>query len=120
MIYLGSSTKAVVLLLLLVPNLVASSQQIESVAYEGQLQVGKRESTIVYLGKESGDLAAFCFTNKSSVGRAILSKCKDGEQCKFRGRIDWNISCSIKGHFSAQAKIVSLKSVRRLVRKRQV
>ncbi len=115
--------KTVVFLSLIASSFVANAQQSETVIYEGQLVVGKGESTIVYLGEESGDLAAFCFMNKSSIGRAILSKCKNKEQCKFSGRVDWSKSCSISGsisgNFSARAKIVSLKSVRKLARKKR-
>ena len=119
MIYHNSIVKIVVFLFLIAPGFVANGQQSEIVTYEGQLQVGKRESTIVYLGEETGDLAAFCFMNNSSIGRAILSKCKNKEQCKFSGRVDWSKSCSISGGFSARAKIVSLKSVRKLVHKKR-
>jgi hypothetical protein len=37
----------------------------------GELQVGKAESVILYLGEESGDYAAYCFANDSEAGRAI-------------------------------------------------
>ncbi len=119
MIYRNFIIKTVVFLFLIAPSFSTNGQQSEMVTYEGQLQFGKRESTIVYLGEETGDLAAFCFTNKSSIGRTILSKCKNKELCKFSGRVNWNSSCSISGGFSARAKIVSLKSVRKLVRKRR-
>ncbi len=119
MVYFNFILKFVVFLFLFAPSFAANGQQTDSVTYEGQLEVGKRESTIVYLGEETGDLAAFCFTNKSSIGRAILSKCKNRGRCKFSGRVDWSKSCSISGSFSARAKIVSLKSVRKLVRKKR-
>jgi len=119
MIYRNSIIKTVVFLFLIAPSLVTKGQQSEMVTYEGQLQIGKRQSTIVYLGEETGDLVGFCFMNKSSIGRTILSKCKNKQQCKFRGRVDWSNSCSISGGFSSRAKIVSLKSVRKLARKRR-
>jgi hypothetical protein len=90
MIHRNFIIKFVAFLFLIAPCFVVNGQQSETVTYEGQLQVGKRESTIVYLGEETGDLAAFCFTNKSSIGRAILSKCKNKEQCRFSGRVDWS------------------------------
>ena len=111
--------KVVAFLFLIASSFAANGQQTEIVTYKGQLQVGKGESTIVYLGKDTGDLAAFCFTNKSSIGRAILSKCKNKEQCKFSGRVDWSKPCNISESFSARAKIISLKSVRKFVRKRR-
>ena len=119
MIHRNYIIKIVVFLFLIASSFVVNAQQSETVTYEGQLQVGKSESTIVYLGEESGDLAAFCFMNKSSIGRAILSKCKNKKQCKFSGRVDWSSSCSITGGFSARAKIVSLKSVKKITRKRR-
>lgn len=118
MFHRNSIIKIVVFLFLIAHCFMANGQQTETVTYEGQFKVGKRESTIVYLGEETGDLAAFCFTNKSSIGRAILSRCKNKGRCKFSGRVDWNSSCSIRGGFSARAKIIALKSVRKLVRKR--
>ena len=98
------------------------------VAYEGKLVVGKNNSAIIYYGSESGDMAAFCFINESNVGQAILSKCKDKEQCKFSGRItsegdvcdtayDYMNRLEL-GDFSATGKIVSLKSVRKVINKK--
>lgn len=113
MILHNSASKAAILLVVLLAGTVATGQGVESVTYEGDLKVGARESTIVYLGAETGDLAAFCFTNKSAVGRAILAKCKNGGRCKFTGRVDFQKACRIKGDFSATARIVSVRSVRR-------
>lgn len=103
--------------LLLSASLV-NGQGAESVTYQGQLNVGARQSMIVYVGAETGDMAAFCFTNKSAVGRAILAKCKDGVQCKFSGRVDWEKTCPNEGDYSARARILSVKAVRRLPNKR--
>jgi hypothetical protein len=120
--YSKSLIGALILFLLLICNLIVVANQPETVTYKGKLEIGKTESAIIYLGSESGDLAAFCFTNKSAVGRAILSKCKVGKQCEFTGRVDWNKSCSIKQFYpagtdmpglSASGKIISIKSVRR-------
>ncbi len=98
---------------------VASQSGADSVSYKGKLQVGKTESVILYVGEESGDYAAFCFTNNSPVGRAILAACKDGEQCQFTGEIaDGN--CKVPGleaDLSASGKIVSIKSVKSLAPK---
>ena len=118
----------VLILILVAGILFANAFQTGTVTYDGQLKVGKTESTIIYLGSESGDLAAFCFTNKSRVGRAILSKCKDGKQCEFTGRVSWAQYCDIKKFYppdtemqglSASGKIVSLKSVRIITKKRR-
>ena len=79
--------KFLIFLLLLLPGFVVRGQTTELIALEGRLPFEKGESTIVYLGDETGDLAAFCFLNKSKVGRLFLSKCKNGEQCQFGGRL---------------------------------
>ena len=50
-----------VLIVLLTPGLIVVAQQPEFATYEGILKVGKHESSISYLGKETGDVAIFCF-----------------------------------------------------------
>lgn len=88
----------------------------ESESYTGELQVGKTDSVILYVGMESGDYAAYCFTNNSKVGRAILAACKDREQCQFTGEVTEG-ECKVPGleaDLSASSKIVSIKSVKRL------
>ncbi len=37
---------------------------------DGELQVGKTESVILYVGEESGDCAAYCFANDSDAVRS--------------------------------------------------
>jgi hypothetical protein len=101
-----------VLIVLLTPSLIAVAQSPELVTYDGILKVGKYESTINYLGNESGDLAVFCFRNKSAAGRAILSKCRHGELCRFTGYLRWS-DCHPVGPVSATGRIVSIKSVAR-------
>jgi hypothetical protein len=103
-----------ILLIVFAFGLTTNGQNTETVTYQGKLIVGKTESIIMYLGAESGDLAGFCFPNRSTVGRAIFAKCKNGQQCKFTGKVDWSKSCSYKENFSAQARIISVTSVRRL------
>jgi hypothetical protein len=111
--------KIIVLLILLTFGLNISGQDDKFYTYQGRLEVGKNESTIIYLGEESGDLAAFCFANKSAVGRLIFSKCKNGDICKITGKFDFSKNCSIEGGmFSAKAGIVSVKSVKRVGRKK--
>lgn len=102
------------------PNLsgaVGTSQSgTESESYAGELQVGKTDSVILYVGKETGDYAAFCFTNNSEVGRAILAACKDREQCQFTGEVTSG-ECKVPGleaDLSASSRIVSIKSVKKL------
>lgn len=87
----------------------------ETVTYQGSLQVGKTDSVILYLGEESGDYAAFCFKTDSEVGRAILAKCKEGEQCEFTGTVDGEAGCQVKGleaDLSFSGQITSVESVR--------
>ncbi len=83
---------------------------------EGELQVGKTESTILYVGKETGDYAAYCFTNDSEAGRAILAACKDGDECQVKGTVD-DFKCKVPGleaDLSASGKIVKVASVKSL------
>ena len=87
----------------------------ETVSYKGALAVGKTDSTILYLGAESGDYAAFCFLNNSEAGRAILAACKNGEQCEFVGAVDFESPCGVKGleaSLSASGKITKIESVK--------
>lgn len=94
--------------------------QDESSTFSGKLQVGKTNSTILYLGEESGDYAGFCFTNASAVGRKILAACKNGEQCEFTGKINYESKCKIPGleaSLSAEGKILSVSAVKSLSKK---
>lgn len=80
----------------------------------GTLQVGKTKSVVLYLGAESGDYAAYCFTNKSEAGVKILAACKDGDKCEITGMIDYDSGCEVPGleaTLSAAGRIVSIKSV---------
>ena len=83
---------------------------------QGKLGVEKTESYILYVGKETGDYAAYCFTNDSEAGRAILAACKDGDECEVRGTID-DRSCKVPGleaTLSASGKILKVVSVKSL------
>ena len=88
----------------------------ESETYNGTLEVGRTGSAIVYVGEETGDVAAFCFTNNSEVGRAVLAACRNGGQCEFTGKIDYEAACKIKDErgLSASGKITSIESVKRI------
>ena len=111
------------LLVLLFSILPSEAQTARFETWQGKLIVGKLDSAIIYFGSESGDMAAFCFRNKSAVGRAVLSKCRDGQQCKFTGKLLGEASlCNTAykleyANFSYTAQIVSLKSVRKINRK---
>lgn len=88
---------------------------------QGELQVGKSESVILYVGMETGDYAGYCFTNDAEGGRAILAACKDKEQCEVIGKIDSESGCKVPGleaDLSASGKIVKVESVKSLGRRK--
>ncbi|HEY0460861.1 MAG TPA: hypothetical protein VGC97_17125 [Pyrinomonadaceae bacterium] len=92
----------------------ATAQTTEKIVFRGQLNVRQTESIIIYLSAETDDLLGFCFRNKSAVGRAILSKCKNGQECEFNGRVDQNAHCATHEGFQSEARIISVTSVRRI------
>ncbi|MBV9240803.1 MAG: hypothetical protein JO314_02245 [Acidobacteria bacterium] len=57
---------------------------------KGILHVGRTVSYIMSTGAQSGDMVASFFRTRSSVGRKILAKCKDGDTCEVDGRSDLN------------------------------
>lgn len=84
---------------------------------EGELQVGKTESVILYFGEESGDYAGYCFANDSDAGKAILAACKDRQQCKVTGTIDGSAPCKVPGleaDLSDSGRITAVKSAKSL------
>lgn len=88
---------------------------------QGELQTGKTESVILYVGEESGDYAAYCFTNKSEAGQAILAACKNGDQCEVVAEVDGEGACKVPGleaTLSASGKILKVKSAKSLGRKK--
>lgn len=100
------------------PVSATPSQADESDAseFQGELQVGKNESVILYVGMESGDYAAYCFANDSEAGRAILAACKNKERCQVRATVE-EARCEVPGleadlSYSARvAKVLSVKSL---------
>lgn len=96
------------------PNAAGKS---EADKIQGELQVGRSESVILYFGKESGDYAGYCFTNDSEAGRAILAACKDRAQCEVTGNVDYEGGCKVPGleaDLSAQGKILKVESAKSL------
>jgi hypothetical protein len=92
----------------------------EANTIQGELEVGKTESVILYTGMETGDYAAYCFANDSEAGRAILAACKDREQCEVKGTID-DSRCKVPGleaDLSASGRILKVASVKSLGRKK--
>lgn len=88
---------------------------------DGELQVGKTESVILYVGMESGDYAGYCFTNDSEAGRAILAACKDRQQCSVTGTVDFQGGCKVPGleaTLSASGRILKVESVKSVTRKK--
>ena len=86
---------------------------------QGELQVGKSESVILYVGKETGDYAGYCFTNDSESGRAILAACNDKEQCEVIGKVDYESRCKVPGleaDLSSSGKILKVESAKSLGR----
>jgi len=93
----------------------------EASEVQGELQVGKTESVILYVGMESGDYAGYCFTNDSEAGRAILAACKDKEQCAVKGTVDHEAECKVPGleaTLSDSGKITKVESAKSLGRKK--
>lgn len=89
---------------------------------DGELQVGKTESVILYFGRESGDYAGYCFKNDSDAGRAILAACKDREQCEVTGKVDYEAACKVPGleaDLSGHGRILSVASARRVAGKKK-
>jgi hypothetical protein len=92
----------------------------EASEIEGELEAGKTESVILYVGMESGDYAGYCFTNDSEAGRAILAACKNGDQCGVKGTID-DSKCKVPGleaDLSASGRITKVESVKSLGHKK--
>jgi hypothetical protein len=83
-------------------------------AVTGTLQVGDKESLLLYFGEESGDYAAWCFENDSDAGRAILAAGEAGQKFEVTGKIDYEAGCFVPGleaDLSASGRIESVESV---------
>ena len=104
-----------------VSNTAPTPGQSEASQIQGELQVGKTESVILYVGMESGDYAGYCFTNDSEAGRAILAACKDRDQCAVTATVDYEAGCKVPGleaTLSESGKISKVESVKSLGRKK--
>lgn len=83
----------------------------------GNLNVGKKDSAIMYVGGETGDVAAYCFANESEVAKQILAVCKNGDDCEVIGNVDYDFQCKVEGvenTLSSSGKITSVISVVKL------
>lgn len=97
-----------------------STGQSEVQQIQGELQVGKTQSLILYVGMESGDYAAYCFANNSRAGRAILAACKNRQRCEVRATVS-DYACKVPGleaDLSSSGKIERVQSVKSLGRRR--
>lgn len=98
-----------------------ASDESESESIQGELQLGKTDSVILYFGEESGDYAGYCFVNNSEAGKKILASCKDKEQCEIKATIDGEGGCEVPGleaDLSASGKILTVSSARSLGRRK--
>jgi hypothetical protein len=97
-----------------------SASQSEVQEVQGELQIGKTQSLILYVGMETGDYAAYCFANNSRAGRAILAVCKNRQRCRVRATVS-DYACKVPGleaDLSSSAKIERVQSVKSLGRRR--
>lgn len=98
-----------------------SAQSAAGETIAGELQTGRTESVILYVGEETGDYAAYCFKNNSEAGRAILAACKDGDECEVVGETG-EAACKVPGleaSLSASASITKVVSVKSLGRRKK-
>lgn len=87
----------------------------DSDTIQGDLQTGKTDSAILYVGEESGDYAAYCFKNDSEAGKAILAACKNGKRCEVVGTTTADDTCKVLGleaDLSASFRIIKVDSVK--------
>ena len=101
-------------------NAKASADESEAATVSGELQTGKTQSLILYVGEESGDYAAYCFDNESEAGKAILAACKNKDQCEVKGEIAEG-KCTVPGleaDLSDSGRIVKVASVKKLAAKK--
>ncbi len=100
---------------------VTPADDSESESIKGELQLGKTDSVILYVGMETGDYAAYCFTNDSEAGKKILASCKDKEQCEIKATIDGEVRCKVPGleaDLSASGRILKVASAKTLGRRK--
>src|SRR5688572_10323082 len=97
-----------------------STSQSEVQQIQGELQVGRTQSLILYFGRESGDYAVYCFANNSRAGRAILAACRNRQRCEAWATVS-EYACKVPGlkaDLSSSGKIERVRSVKSLGRRR--
>ena len=80
----------------------------------GNLEIGASESLISQFDDAATGYAAYCFSNKSAVGRAILTKCIKGQPCEFTGTVETG-QCKTPSYLnqpSSSYRVVDVASVR--------
>lgn len=100
-------------------NAATSTGKFVGETISGELQVGKAESVILYVGMESGDYAAYCFPNDSDTGRQILAACKDKGQCQVQAVVGEGV-CKVPGleaTLSASGRLTKVESVKAVGKK---
>ncbi len=100
-------------------NAATSTGKFAAETISGELEVGKTESVILYVGMESGDYAAYCFPNDSDTGRRILAACKDKQQCQVQAVVGEG-ACKVPGleaTLSASGRLTKVESVKAIGKK---
>ncbi len=98
--------------LMCIGGLFCWAQQDELITRTGRLEVHGNRSIIFGLTGTSPSWTAFWFINKSATGRKILSKCSNGETCKFTGRVGWY--GGTVGQTETRGQIYSVKRVQKV------
>ena len=91
----------------------ADSENVETNTWVGQLKVADAESTLNYVGAESGDWVPMRFRNDSDAGKKILAACRNDDNCEFTGAVEW-LDEAPPPDASAVARIVRVDSVKQL------
>lgn len=98
-------------------NSAQSNKKTEFITQQGMIRTDGKESTILSLNEDTGDVAGFCFINDSEIGRLIADTCKKGDLCEFSGEVDWTEkNCRGSEAFTSQARILSIKSVKKIIK----
>lgn len=91
----------------------AAAENAEVGTWAGQVKVSYADSTINYVGAESGDWVPMRFGNESEAGRKILAACRNDDLCEFTGAVEF-LDEAPPPDASAVARILRVDSVKRL------
>ncbi|MEO7539129.1 MAG: hypothetical protein ABIV21_03835 [Pyrinomonadaceae bacterium] len=114
-----SRTSILIAFFTIIASVAAAFAQSDSLivkgTFKGTLHIGKTSSYLLYVGEESGDFAAFCFTNSSKAGRKLLASCGRGV-CEFKGTVDQGATCKVDAAtqrvLSGSGRVLSVTSAR--------